>query len=104
MPFISDAASAIKSRFGFQDHALSSSNPPRGSPDFLKSATKESIAQTSVIRSIGQFNDEDAVSDVTGSSSQCFELREDPSFWKDHNVQVTLGLFGRIGYILNPKF
>nr|QWT43325.1 kinesin-like protein KIN12D [Citrullus lanatus] len=90
MPFISDAASAIKSRFGFQDHALSSSNPPRGSPDFLKSATKESIAQTSVIRSIGQFNDEDAVSDVTGSSSQCFELREDPSFWKDHNVQVII--------------
>ncbi|TYK28513.1 phragmoplast orienting kinesin 2 [Cucumis melo var. makuwa] len=90
MPFLSDTASAIKSRFGFQDHALSSYNPPRGSPDFLKSATKESVAQTSVIRSIGQFNDEDAVSDVTGPSSQCFELREDPSFWKDHNVQVII--------------
>ncbi|KGN63892.1 kinesin-like protein KIN-12E [Cucumis sativus] len=90
MPFLSDTASAIKSRFGFQDHALSSYNPPRGSPDFLKSATKESVAQSSVIRSIGQFNDEDAVSDVTGPSSQCFELREDPSFWKDHNVQVII--------------
>ncbi|XP_038879991.1 kinesin-like protein KIN-12E isoform X2 [Benincasa hispida] len=90
MPFISDTASAIKSRFGFQDHALSSGNPPRGSPDFLKSATKESVTQTSVIRSIDQFSDEDAVSDVTGSSSQCFELHEDPSFWKDHNVQVII--------------
>lgn len=98
MPFISDTASAIKSRFGFQDHTSNSANPPRGSPDFLKSAAKESVAQTPAIRSIGEFNDEDdAVGDVAGSSGQVFELREDPSFWKDHNVQVRLELFGRLG-------
>lgn len=100
MPFISDAASAIKNRFGFQDHASNSANPPRGSPDFLKSATKESVAQMSAIRSIGEFNDEDAVGDVAVSSGQIFELREDPSFWKDHNVQVTLGCLVDLAIIL----
>ncbi|XP_022973576.1 kinesin-like protein KIN-12E [Cucurbita maxima] len=90
MPFISDAASAIKNRFGFQDHASNSAIPPRASPDFLKSATKESVAQMSAIRSIGEFNDEDAGGDVAVSSGQIFELREDPSFWKDHNVQVII--------------
>jgi kinesin family protein 15 len=85
MPFISDTASAIKSRFGFHDH---SSDPVRSTPDLHKSAAKESF---SAVRSIGDWDDDEddgKVCTSTTSSNQSFEFREDPSFWKDHNVQV----------------
>ncbi|XP_062015914.1 kinesin-like protein KIN-12E [Rosa rugosa] len=90
MPFISDTASALKSRFGFHDH---SSDPVRSTPDLHKSAAKGSF---SALRSIGDWDDDHdddddgKVSTATTSSSQSFEFREDPSFWKDHNVQVII--------------
>lgn len=92
MPFISEAASAIKSRFGFQDHSSDSFSLVQSTPDLLKSAAKENITHSSAVRSINNFDDEDGVgATCTVSSSQSFEFCEDPSFWKDHNVQVKRG-------------
>ncbi|GMI81650.1 hypothetical protein like AT3G44050 [Hibiscus trionum] len=97
MPFISDTASAIKSRFGFHNRSTSSeSSSVRNTPDLLgKSVVRENpgnfTAAASAIRSIGEW-DED-LTENTGAapqSSQSFEFREDPSFWKDHNVQVII--------------
>ncbi|KAK8550761.1 hypothetical protein V6N12_039451 [Hibiscus sabdariffa] len=100
MPFISDTASAIKSRFGFHNRSSSSESVSmlsvRNTPDLAgKSAVRENpghfTAAASSIRSISEW-DED-LTESTGAapqSFQSFELREDPSFWKDHNVQVII--------------
>lgn len=89
MPFISEAASAIKSRFGFHDSS-SDSVPVRCTQEILKSASKESVLQSSSeVWSVSEREDEEVVS-VGGSASQSFELLEDTSFWKDHNVQVII--------------
>jgi kinesin family protein 15 len=91
MPFISDTATAIKSRFGFHDHSSLDSVPSvRSSPALQKSASKEYLMQcSSAVRSIGNCDDDNAVnSGGSGPSIQSFEVYEDPSFWKDHNVQV----------------
>ncbi|KAM1255888.1 hypothetical protein ACFX1Q_030096 [Malus domestica] len=83
MPFISDTASAIRSRFGFHDHSSST-------PNLHKSASKESF---SAVRSIGDWDDDDVdgkASAAPTSSNQSFEFHEDPSFWKEHNVQVII--------------
>ncbi|XP_031262540.1 agamous-like MADS-box protein MADS3, partial [Pistacia vera] len=93
MPFISETASAIKSRFGFHSRSTSSETvlSARTSPDLSrKSAVREnpygqSHAATSIVHSIGDLEDNAAAS---AGSSQIFEVNEDPSFWKDHNVQV----------------
>uniref|UniRef100_A0A5B7BRW2 Putative phragmoplast orienting kinesin 2 isoform X1 n=1 Tax=Davidia involucrata TaxID=16924 RepID=A0A5B7BRW2_DAVIN len=85
MAFISEAASAIKSRFGFQDHHSELMPSVRSSPDLFKSASKENLLQSSAVRSMGERDDHGA-----GTLSQSFEFREDPSFWKDHNVQVII--------------
>ncbi|XP_050370950.1 kinesin-like protein KIN-12E [Argentina anserina] len=90
MSFISETASALKSRFGFHNH---SSDPVRSTPapELLISAAKGSF---SVRRIAGWEDDGDddgnVVSASTTSSSQSFEFNEDPSFWKDHNVQVII--------------
>lgn len=93
MPLFSDAASAIKSRFGFQDHFSSSSSSSsqmqtvKSTPDLLfKSATKD--AKSLAVRSfsgIGGLDDEDTEATPFVRS---FEFPEDPNFWKEHNVQV----------------
>ncbi|XP_010263116.1 PREDICTED: kinesin-like protein KIN-12E [Nelumbo nucifera] len=88
MPIISEAASAIRSRFRFQEH--SECDSVRSTPNILKSASKEnlchSIVANSAIRSISGREEHS----VNGAASQSFELEEDPSFWKDHNVQVVI--------------
>ncbi|XP_020238406.1 kinesin-like protein KIN-12E [Cajanus cajan] len=92
MPFLSEAASAIKSRFGFHDHPSESLSLVQNTPDLLKSATKDTLAQSSIVRNLAHWDDESVAgpSSAAVSSSQSFELREDPSFWKDHNVQVII--------------
>lgn len=93
MPFISDAASAIKSRFGFHDHPA---DPARTTPSVAKSASRDNLnlAQASAFRSVRDCFDNDSDVDEDGdqyaaSSSRSFEFSEDPAFWKDHNVQVS---------------
>uniref|UniRef100_A0A6N2LLY1 Kinesin-like protein n=1 Tax=Salix viminalis TaxID=40686 RepID=A0A6N2LLY1_SALVM len=102
MPFLSDTASAIKSRFGFHDRSVSESVP--SAPDLLKSvarhhnlASTQSLVSMSAARRIDDWEDDDN-DGVTGSvvsvprHAQSFELSEDPSFWKEHNVQVIIRL------------
>ncbi|KAJ9189117.1 hypothetical protein P3X46_000448 [Hevea brasiliensis] len=98
MPFISEAASAIKSRFGFHKRSASESAPATvpSTPDLLKSVSREnsslSLVAMSAVRSIGEW--EDDADRITGSvaphQNQSFEFCEDPSFWNDHNVQVII--------------
>lgn len=94
MPFLSEAASAIKNRFGFHDHPSESLSLLQNTPDLLKSATKDSLAQSSVVRNLTDWDSESVAEPRSAavSSSQSFELVEDPSFWKDHNVQVQCSL------------
>ncbi|KAE8729390.1 fasciclin-like arabinogalactan protein 17-like [Hibiscus syriacus] len=100
MPFISDTASAIKSRFGFHNRSSSSESVSlssvRNTPDLLeKSAVKENpshfTAASAAIPSISEW-DEDLTESKGGKtqSSQSFEFHEDALFWKDHNVQVII--------------
>ncbi|KAJ6346378.1 hypothetical protein OIU78_008923 [Salix suchowensis] len=102
MPFLLDTASAIKKRFGFQDQSISESVPC--TPDLLKSvsrdhhlASTQPVVATPASRRISDW-DEDGHGGATGSEvaaprhAQSFEFSEDPSFWKDHNVQVIIRL------------
>ncbi|RVW30913.1 Kinesin-like protein KIN-12E [Vitis vinifera] len=86
MSFISESKSAIRSRFGFQEPASDVVPSVQSSPDLLKSALRENF-HSSAVRNISE-RDDDAT--FAGSSIQSFELHEDPSFWKDHNVQVII--------------
>jgi len=98
MPFLSEAASAIKTRFGFHNHPSEQISLIQNTPDLVKSSVKDSnLFQSSVVRNITDWDDESVVgqSSAAVSSMQSFELCEDPSFWKDHNVQV---------YIFNLNF
>ncbi|XP_010045156.2 kinesin-like protein KIN-12E [Eucalyptus grandis] len=80
MVIISDTASATKGRFGFHDR----SSDPALSDLTAKSASAENLAHS-------RDQDDGGVGGGgSGSSSRGFELREDPSFWKDHNVQVII--------------
>lgn len=90
MAFLSEAASAIKSRFGFHDHPSESLSLVQNTPDLFKSAVKDTLSQSSIVRNLSDWDDESVVgpSSAAVSSSQSFEFGEDPSFWKDHNVQV----------------
>ncbi|XP_031100567.1 kinesin-like protein KIN-12E [Ipomoea triloba] len=90
MPLISEASSAVKSRFGFHDphhHHSSSEQPPplpavKSSPDLrmLKSACKDR----------SENSDGDSAQTAVSNQLRSFEFREDPAFWKDHNVQVII--------------
>ncbi|CAM8921369.1 unnamed protein product [Rhodiola kirilowii] len=91
MSFISEAASAIKSRFGFHDpHSEPSMQSVKSTPKLMKTSSSkdnlilQSSAANSAFRSTGE-RDESEI-----STSLSFELSEDPSFWKDHNVQVII--------------
>ncbi|KAM7528476.1 hypothetical protein LguiB_031886 [Lonicera macranthoides] len=85
MPFISEAASAIKSRFGFHERRNSSES----SPDLLKSSSKVNShhrVHSLDLQSVGDKEDR------VDSLNRSFEFNEDPSFWNDHNVQVIIRL------------
>ncbi|XP_030458667.1 kinesin-like protein KIN-12E [Syzygium oleosum] len=83
MVIVSDTASATKSRFGFHDR----SSDPAPSDLAAKPASGENLAhsQAPAILSGGDSDD-----GGVGGPSRGLELREDPSFWKDHNVQVII--------------
>ncbi|CAH9134506.1 unnamed protein product [Cuscuta epithymum] len=89
MPLISEAQSAMKSRFGFHDsnHSSSEQTPQamlavKSSPDLrmLKSACKERKEN----------HDADTAQTALSNQQRSFEFREDPAFWKEHNVQVII--------------
>ncbi|KAE9585628.1 putative plus-end-directed kinesin ATPase [Lupinus albus] len=98
MSFLSEAASAIKNKFRFNEHSSDSLSLFQNTPDLLKSTTNDNLITHSSIRTIQNWdeNDEGATASVESSntavvsSSHRFEVIEDPSFWKDHNVQVII--------------
>ncbi|KAK2369328.1 kinesin protein KIN-12E [Trifolium repens] len=65
---------------------------PFGWTNLLKSAVKDNLFQSSAVCNITNWDDEVVVGQSSAgvSSIQSFELCEDPSFWKDHNVQVII--------------
>ncbi|XP_042517513.1 kinesin-like protein KIN-12E [Macadamia integrifolia] len=83
MPIFSEQASAIRSRFRFQEP--SDSESVQSTPVVFRSQPKENnfLLQSSVSRSICERDDH-------GVNDQSFEFQEDPFFWKDHNVQVII--------------
>ncbi|KAI3797891.1 hypothetical protein L1987_33155 [Smallanthus sonchifolius] len=90
MPHISETPSDFKPRFGFQEHCRpseSSQQPVRSTPDLLKSVMKETPFNSSAVSS---FRDRGDCSSVAVNLNDSFEFREDPTFWKDHNVQVII--------------
>ncbi|OIW04046.1 hypothetical protein TanjilG_24157 [Lupinus angustifolius] len=84
MPFLSEAASAIKNKFRFHDHSSSdSASLIQNTPDLLKSDAKQNLFPHSEASLV-------LTTTAAVSSSHTFEVCEDPSFWKDHNVQVII--------------
>lgn len=82
MPCISETPNTVKTRSGFND--LSEST--RG---MAKSVSRENMLQSSTVRN---FNEREEFGDAANNALaiRSFELPEDPSFWKDHNVQVII--------------
>lgn len=85
MPLFSEPPSVVKSRFGSLDQSAATPMDTAG-------VTMSSVKSTPNLRMfksaakdnrIELFEKKDVV-----ESSRSFEFREDPSFWKDHNVQV----------------
>ncbi|PIA59749.1 hypothetical protein AQUCO_00400565v1 [Aquilegia coerulea] len=91
MPIISEAASAFRSRFGFHKPS-SDSEIVRSSPAIPKSSSKENLFRSNSSLSSSSLLNLDSESNeiVPRSLNQSFELEDDPSFWKDHNVQVII--------------
>ncbi|KAG2371582.1 Kinesin-like protein [Vigna angularis] len=83
MPFLSEAASAIKSRFGFHDHPSASLSLVQNTPDLLKSATKDSLVQSSIVRNLSDWDDES----VVGQSSAAVIIRMRPLSNSEISVQ-----------------
>ncbi|KAL7611642.1 hypothetical protein Lser_V15G05867 [Lactuca serriola] len=90
MPHISETSSDFKTRFGYQEHCRPSESmqpPIRGTPDLLKSVMKETPLNSSAV---SIFRDRGDYSSIAVNLNDSFEFREDPAFWKDHNVQVII--------------
>nr|XP_043634046.1 kinesin-like protein KIN-12E [Erigeron canadensis] len=84
-------SSDFKTRFGYNNqhnHPSESMPPPiRNTPDLAKSVMKQTPYNSSAV---SNFRDRSDYSSVAVNLNDTFEFREDPSFWKDHNVQVII--------------
>ncbi|KAH0747613.1 hypothetical protein KY285_009270 [Solanum tuberosum] len=87
MPLFSEPPSVVKSRFGSLDQSAAT-------PMDTASVTMSSVKSTPNLRLFKSAAKDSRVEfsenkDVV-ESNRSFEFREDPSFWKDHNVQVII--------------
>ncbi|KAL3325144.1 hypothetical protein AABB24_038972 [Solanum stoloniferum] len=87
MPLFSEPPSVVKSRFGSLDQSAATSMD-------TASVTMSSVKSTPNLRLFKSAAKDNRVEfsenkDVV-ESNRSFEFREDPSFWKDHNVQVII--------------
>ncbi|KNA12210.1 hypothetical protein SOVF_127820 [Spinacia oleracea] len=87
LPFFSKTPSSVKTRVGFHDPPDSA----RATPSMAKSMSRDNLLQSSTVRN---FNDREEFRDSANNALavRSFDLPEDPSFWKDHNVQVIIRL------------
>ncbi|XP_010514752.1 PREDICTED: kinesin-like protein KIN-12E [Camelina sativa] len=98
MPFISETASAIKRRFGFNDRPAPSESlrsvpcTPEANTISRENHTHQPSIYSSAVRSMSDLDEDGAICAGSAqiSRSQSFEFNEDPAFWKDHNVQVII--------------
>ncbi|RID58600.1 hypothetical protein BRARA_F01890 [Brassica rapa] len=95
MPFISETASAIKRRFGFNDRAATSESARAVpcTPDPSAVPRENHAHHEAMVRKMGDLEEEAEISGGSAaqiSRSHSFEFNEDPAFWKDHNVQVII--------------
>ncbi|XP_010427110.1 PREDICTED: kinesin-like protein KIN-12E [Camelina sativa] len=98
MPFISETASAIKRRFGFNDRPVPSESfrsvpcTPEANTVSRENHTHQPSIYSSAVRSMSDLDEDGAICAGSAqiSRSQSFEFNEDPAFWKDHNVQVII--------------
>ncbi|WZY99062.1 hypothetical protein YC2023_071391 [Brassica napus] len=95
MPFISETASAIKRRFGFNDRAGTSESARAVpcTPDPSAVSRENHAHHQGMVRRMGDLEEEAEISGGSAaqiSRSHSFEFNEDPAFWKDHNVQVII--------------
>nr|XP_010313480.1 kinesin-like protein KIN-12E [Solanum lycopersicum] len=87
MPLFSEPPSVVKSRFGSLDQSAAT-------PMDTASVTMSSVKSTPNLRLFKSAAKDNRVEfsenkDVV-ECNRSFEFREDPSFWKDHNVQVII--------------
>ncbi|KAJ0248236.1 Kinesin-like protein KIN-12E [Hirschfeldia incana] len=95
MPFISETATAIKRRFGFNDRTASDSARAVPCTPDPSAASREShhAHNHSMVRRMPDLDEEAEIGSGSATQitrSQSFEFNEDPAFWKDHNVQVII--------------
>ncbi|CAH8306519.1 unnamed protein product [Eruca vesicaria subsp. sativa] len=95
MPFISETASAIKRRFGFNERAVTSESVravPCTTPDPSAFSRENHTHHQSMVRRMPDLDEDAEVFSGSAqiSRSHSFEFNEDPAFWKDHNVQVII--------------
>ncbi|KAF3548908.1 hypothetical protein DY000_02007978 [Brassica cretica] len=94
MPFISETASAIKRRFGFNDRGATSESARAVpcTPDPSAVSRENHAHHQSMVRRMADLDEEAEISAGSAqiSRSHSFEFNEDPAFWKDHNVQVII--------------
>ncbi|XP_055833897.1 kinesin-like protein KIN-12E [Solanum dulcamara] len=87
MPLFSEPPSVVKSRFGSLDQSAAT-------PMDTAAVTMSSVKSTPNLRLFKSAAKDNRIElsenkDVV-ESNRSFEFREDPSFWKDHNVQVII--------------
>ncbi|KAL0789892.1 hypothetical protein Bca101_006138 [Brassica carinata] len=94
MPFISETASAIKRRFGFNERGATSESARAVpcTPDPSAVSRENHAHHQSMVRRMADLDEEAEISAGSAqiSRSHSFEFNEDPAFWKDHNVQVII--------------
>ncbi|XP_060169976.1 kinesin-like protein KIN-12E [Lycium barbarum] len=92
MPLFSETPSVIKSRFGSMDSGQTTAATPMDNTASL--LTMSSVKSTPNLRLFkSAVKDKIDISENNKDvleSNRSFEFREDPSFWKDHNVQVII--------------
>ncbi|OIT33992.1 PREDICTED: kinesin-like protein KIN-12E [Nicotiana attenuata] len=90
MPLFSEDSSAIRSRFrSQQDH--SSTATPMDTPASVTLSSVKSTPNLRLFKSAAKDRiDTSHSKDMLESQNRSFEFHEDPSFWKEHNVQVII--------------
>ncbi|CAN4119126.1 unnamed protein product [Withania somnifera] len=87
MPLFSEAPSVIKSKIGSVDHSTETPMDPTAvTMSSVKSTPNLRLFKSAVKDNRIEFSENKDVLESTRS----FEFHEDPSFWKDHNVQVII--------------
>ncbi|CAO2825075.1 unnamed protein product [Amaranthus hypochondriacus] len=87
--FFSETPNSLKTRTVYHDP---SESVRAGTPSMARSISRDNLLMSSTVKN---FNEREEFRDSANNNAlvvRSFELSEDPSFWKDHNVQVIIRL------------